>query len=120
PETAKKHGKKIGIMLKKDSELFEPEKNILIGSFYFKNLIEEFKNPVLAIAAYNAGENAVQAWLKDNSYKDIDEFLEDIPYAETKAYVQRVVVSYFEYLRINKALTQESVLKIIKIKGGTP
>ncbi len=71
-----------------------------------------------AIAAYNAGEKAVQSWLRENFYRDIDEFMEDIPYAETKAYVQRVLVSYFEYLRINRALTQEAISKIIKVKGG--
>lgn len=118
PETAKREGKKIGIILKQDSEVFEPDKNIHIGSFYLKKLIEEFGNPVFAIAAYNAGEKAVESWLKDNSYNSIDEFLEDIPYAETKAYVQRVLASYFEYLRINKALTEENIAKIIKIKGG--
>lgn len=118
PETAKREGKKIGIILKKDSEIFDPDKNILIGSFYLKNLIEEFGNPVMAVAAYNAGEKAVQAWLKDNSYKDIDEFMEDIPYAETKTYVQKVLTSYFEYLRINKTLTKENISKIVKIKGG--
>ncbi len=118
PDTAKREAKKIGIILKKDSEIFDPDKNILIGSFYLKNLIEEFGNPVIAVAAYNAGEKAVQAWLRDNSYKDIDEFMEDIPYAETKTYVQRVFTSYFEYLRINKALTQENISRIIKIKGG--
>lgn len=120
PETARIKGKKIGITLTKDSEIFEPDKNIFIGSFYLKNLIEEFGNPVLAIAAYNAGEKAVATWIKENSYKDIDEFLEDIPYGETKAYVQRVLTSYFEYLRINKALTPENISKIIKIRGGNP
>lgn len=118
PETAKKEGKKIGIILKNDSEIFEPEKNILIGSFYLKKLIEEFGNTVIAIAAYNAGEKAVSSWLKNNSYNDIDEFLEDIPYAETKEYVRRVLASYFEYLRINNTLTQETISKIIKTKGG--
>lgn len=120
PETAKKEGKKIGIRLKKDYEIFEPEKNIFIGSFYLKKLIEEFDNTVIAIAAYNAGEKAVSSWLKNNSYKDIDEFLEDIPYAETKGYVQKVLTSYFEYLRINKALSQETISNIIKTKGGNP
>ncbi len=118
PETAKKEGKKIGIILKNDSDIFEPEKNILIGSFYLKKLIEEFGNTVIAIAAYNAGEKAVSSWLKNNSYNDIDEFLEDIPYAETKEYVRRVLASYFEYLRINNTLTQENISKIIKTKGG--
>ncbi|MCS7215543.1 MAG: transglycosylase SLT domain-containing protein [Thermodesulfovibrio sp.] len=118
PETAKREGKKIGVAFKNDSELFEVEKNILIGSFYLKKLIDEFGNKVIAIAAYNAGEKAVSSWLKENSYGDIDEFIEDIPFSETKGYVQKVLTSYFEYLRINKAITKETILKVIKTKGG--
>jgi len=120
PYTAKREGKKLGILIKEDQEILEPETNILIGSFYLKNLIEDFQNIALAVAAYNAGEKAVLSWIKNNSYTDMDELLEDIPYAETKAYVQRVLTSYFEYLRTNKKLTQEHISKIIKIRGGNP
>lgn len=117
-DTAKREGKKIGITFKRDSELFEQEKNILIGSYYLKNLIDEFGNVVFAIAAYNAGEKAVWGWLKNYSYNSIDEFIEDIPYGETRNYVQRVLTSYFEYLRGDKKLNQEYIFKITKIRGG--
>lgn len=117
-DTAKREGGKLGITLVKNSDLFDSEKNIFIGSFYLKNLIEEFGNLVFAIAAYNAGEKAVFSWIKSNTYRDIDEFIEDIPYNETRAYVKRVLASYFEYMRINKTLTQEFISKIIKVKGG--
>ncbi len=116
--TAKKEGKKIGISVDSNTELFDSDKNILIGSFHLKNLIEKFGSTVFAIAAYNAGEKAVSSWIKSTTYRDIDEFIEDIPYSETKAYVKRVLTSYFEYLRINKALTDETISKIIKVKGG--
>lgn len=116
--TAKRQGGKLGISVEKSTELFDSEKNIFIGSFYFKNLVEEFGNPVFAIAAYNAGEKAVSSWIKNNTYRDIDEFIEDIPYNETRAYVKRVLASYFEYMRINKTLTDECISKIIKVKGG--
>lgn len=116
--TAKREGGKLGISIEKNTELFDSEKNIFIGSFYLKNLIEEFGNPVFVIAAYNAGEKTVFSWLKSNTYRDIDEFIEDIPYSETRAYVKRVLASYFEYMRINKTLTEECISKIIKVKGG--
>ncbi len=118
PDTARREGSRIGVYFRKDSEIFEQEKNILVGSAYLKNLIEEFGNIVFAIAAYNAGEKAVSSWLKNYSYKEIDEFMEDIPFAETRNYVQKVLSSYFEYLRGNRNLTAEHISEIIKIRGG--
>ncbi len=118
PNTARREGRKLGIVIKNDSEIFSPEKNILIGSSYLKNLIDEFGNIVFAIAAYNAGEKVVWSWIKNNNYETLDEFIEDIPYNETKKYVQRVLTSYFEYLRKNKALTTDKMESIIKIRGG--
>lgn len=111
PYTAIKEAKQLGIKYKNDTDLFEPKINILLGSFHLKKLIEEFGNIPMAVAAYNAGDKAVNQWLESNNYCDIDEFIEDIPYAETKAYVQRVLTSYAEYLRKDKNLSQEKLLK---------
>lgn len=119
PDTARREGRKIGINFNKDMELFEHEKNILIGSNYLRSLIEEFGSVVFAVAAYNAGEKAVWSWLNSNNYKGVDEFMEDIPFAETRNYVQRVMCSYFEYLRAEQKLDRENISKIIKIKGGS-
>ncbi len=54
----------------------------------------------MAIAAYNAGENAVREWLFDSNHKDIEEFIEDIPYRETRKYVKKVLKSYWQYRTI--------------------
>jgi len=118
PSTAKREGKKISLNIQQEQELFDPEKNITIGTYYLKNLIEQFGDIAFAVAAYNAGENVVSSWIKNNDYEQIDEFIEDIPYGETRAYVQRVLVSYFEYQRINKTLSTEKISKIIKIREG--
>lgn len=118
PATAKREAKKAGMTIKEEKDIFETEKNIAIGSYYLKKLINEFGSIVLAIAAYNAGENAVYSWLNENKYRQIDEFIEDIPYSETRAYVKRVLTSYFEYLRINKDLVPEKISETIKTKGG--
>lgn len=118
PNTAKIEGKKIGIPVRDDREIFEPEKNIAIGSHYLSKLLNEFNNVVLAIAAYNAGEKAVTSWLNENRYHQMDDFIEDIPYNETRNYVKRVLASYFEYLRATKNLSVEKISEIIKIRGG--
>lgn len=117
-ETAKREGKKIEISIENNNDIFEPNKNIFIGSFYLKKLIEEFGNIAIAVAAYNAGPKTVWSWIKNHSYNGIDEFFEDILFNETKGYVTRVLTSYFEYLRINKSLTKEDISKILKTKGG--
>lgn len=79
--------------------LYDPELNIHLGALYFKRLLEQYKEIPLAIAAYNAGERAVDLWLK-NGYSSVDEFIEDIPYGETMNYVKRVLTTYDKYLRI--------------------
>ena len=52
---------------------------------------------VPAIAAYNAGEGAVGRWLRERGHLPLDEFLEAIPYEETRGYTKRVLASYFVY-----------------------
>lgn len=99
PETASRLSKELSIKIKNPDDLYEPKTNILIGSYYLKKLLEEFQSLPAAIAAYNAGENAVREWLKNGRYKSSDEFIEDIPFNETKNYVKKVLMSYFEYTR---------------------
>ena len=57
-------------------------------------------NPTLAIAAYNAGEEAVGKWLAHTPIDDMDLFVEAIPYAETRLYVKSVTRNRHEYRRI--------------------
>ncbi len=89
PFTAKKVGN-----LQNKNDLFKEEINIYLGIKYFGELLKKYKKVEYAIAAYNAGENAVDLWLK-NDYKDVDEFIEDIPYRETKNYVKKVLRTYY-------------------------
>ncbi len=78
--------------------LFNPDDNIKIGTFYLKFLFKKFNDdPVLALAAYNAGENNVEKWVKTNSYSCIDQFVEEIPYQETRKYVKKVISNWMVY-----------------------
>ncbi len=73
------------------SRLLDPAYNIQLGSLYLKELLKQYKgNRVLATAAYNAGPGNVRRWLKGfNGPMDI--WIENIPFKETKEYVQRVL-----------------------------
>ena len=81
--------------------LFDPQRNIAMGAAeYIQKLERVGGNPILAIAAYNAGEQAVGRWLAQTPIDDSDLFVESIPYAETRLYVKSVTRNRFEYRRI--------------------
>ena len=81
--------------------LFDPGTNIAVGAAeYSQKLLTMNGNHTLAIAAYNAGEEAVQRWVARPPLDDIDQFIESIPYAETRLYVKTVNRNRNEYRRI--------------------
>jgi tetratricopeptide (TPR) repeat protein len=94
PSTAAELDKKVA-----SADLLDPEKNISIGTKYLKKLLTKFDgNIVLALAAYNAGPTAVDRWLKDISPKrGILDFIESIPYRETRDYVGSIMRNYYWY-----------------------
>ena len=76
--------------IKSNEELLDADKNISLGSAYISKLLAKFKSSPYAIAAYNAGPLNVERWLA-MGYQDEEEFIEDIPYSETKNYVFRII-----------------------------
>jgi soluble lytic murein transglycosylase len=89
-------GRYISTLLKeknyKDTDLFDPEKNIKFGVFYFKKLYSDFGNDLnLALAAYNAGEGNVRKWMINNKLK------EEMLFKETKLYIKKVKKYYMIY-----------------------
>lgn len=80
------------------SDLTDPESNILLGSTYLQNMVQYFDEQLpLAVMAYNAGPGNVNKWLKARGHTDLDEFIEDIPFTETRGYVKRVLRSMNVY-----------------------
>ena len=78
--------------------LMDPAKNLEIGSRFLGFLWRNFDAAApLAIAGYNAGEGAVEKWLGERGDLAMDEFIETIPYDETRNYTKRVLASYFTY-----------------------
>ena len=100
PSTAHEVGKNTGIDFN-TSYLFNPELNIQLGNMYYASLRLMLENKdVSAIAAYNGGIGSVKKWRESLNYRDTDEFIEQIPYEETRNYVIKVFRSYWNYTRI--------------------
>ncbi len=100
PSTAHEIGAKNGIDFN-TSYLFNPELNIRLGNLYYSTIRKMLGNKdVSAIAAYNGGIGSVTRWKSTLNYNDTDEFVEQIPYFETKNYVIKVFRSYWNYTRI--------------------
>jgi soluble lytic murein transglycosylase len=98
PPTAKKVARELSISDFKTNDLILPETNILFGVRYLKRLNKTMGgNLPLTIASYNAGPHRVQGWLKDFGGLDMDEFIEHIPYLETRNYVKKVLRNYLVY-----------------------
>ena len=71
--------------------LFDPDKNIELGMIYISELTRATGAPEYAAAAYNAGEDRLALWKAERPYDEIPEFVESIPFSETREYVQIVL-----------------------------
>lgn len=93
-ETAGWVSEKLGVQ---DYYYMDPETNVKFGCYYLKYLIDICPSIDVALAAYNAGLGNVEAWLKDSRYSDDGKTLKEIPYAETKNYVEKVNTYWQNY-----------------------
>ena len=82
-------------------ELFNPKINIKLGTAYLKHSKNDLHNSNLfAVAGYNGGPGAVKRWLRTIPHQDLDQFIENIPYDQTRDYIKKVFASYWNYKRI--------------------
>ncbi|HWU44159.1 MAG TPA: transglycosylase SLT domain-containing protein [Bdellovibrio sp.] len=101
PFTAHKVATLIGDKEFKAPMLLEPETSIKIGSRYLKRLMERFDNTIPLVAAgYNAGPHRVKNWLVSFGTLETDEFIEHIPFLETRNYVKRVMSNAYVYSKL--------------------
>ncbi|TVQ18033.1 MAG: tail length tape measure protein [Leptolyngbya sp. DLM2.Bin15] len=79
----------------------DPNDNIKLGTWYLDYTHREYgNNSLLAIASYNAGPGSVANWLDRFGFSDPDLFVDQIPFPETKGYVESVFGNYWNYLRV--------------------
>lgn len=99
--TATEIANKIDEPLVEQESLLEPEKNIMIGTKYYAELLEMYDgNMLLALTAYNAGIGNVNGWIDSGIIKKDGSDIENIPYKETNMYVRKIINNYKMYQKI--------------------
>jgi soluble lytic murein transglycosylase len=83
-----------------DELLEDPRANLELGTAFLAGLMKEFRDPRLALAAYNAGDGRLRQWWKARKTSDLEAFVERIPFNETQDYVKRVMLGWYEYRRL--------------------
>jgi soluble lytic murein transglycosylase len=98
PETGRKLAERLGAASYSPDELFVPARNLELGAAYLAELLKRFEGRVsAAVASYNAGPEAVERWLTQNRALEDDEWIESIPYDQTRSYAKRVLRSFTIY-----------------------
>ena len=102
PENASRLSKAVNIVYNSPTDLFSPKVNFLMGSALLKRLQEKFNDKfIFYVAAYNASKKSVERWAEERYNGDSLQFIELIPYNETKNYVKLVLRNYINYKRLN-------------------
>lgn len=101
PKTGKGEAKKAGLQHYNTDSLLDPTTNIELGTRYFRQMIDHFGGQTeYALAAYNAGAERVEDWRASGNFRDVEEFVESIPFTETREYVQAIVRNAEVYKRV--------------------
>ncbi len=102
PEAARRVEGMTDISLNTAEDLYQPDTNVTLGAAFLRLLMDQYDEQfILTVASYNASEKAIRGWMKTRYRGDSLEFIEDIPYEETRGYVKLVLRNYIFYLRLN-------------------
>jgi soluble lytic murein transglycosylase len=92
PKTGKTVAKQVKLKGYRAPQLYNPAVNLELGTRYFKDMVDKYNGQFeYALAAYNAGSDRVADWLGEGHYRDPQEFVESIPFTETREYVQAIL-----------------------------
>lgn len=101
PSVGKGEAKELKIRYFVQEQLLSPNVNLRLGTRYLKEMIERYNGQVeYALAAYNAGTNRVDDWMSNGKFRDVPEFVESIPFTETREYVQAIMRNAQVYRRL--------------------
>lgn len=117
PATARKQASKINLAGFKIRNLDDPKTNILLGSTFLSRMVSLYdQNIPLAVMAYNAGPGNVRKWLRRKGKLPLDEFIEEIPFTETRNYVKRVLRSAQVYSFLLKSPSSKKPMFTMKVR----
>ncbi len=100
PPTARAIALELKLPPADDAELYSPEWNIRLGTWYLRALTTRLHHPTLVAAAYNGGPSSVVRWAKERGEVPLDQWVEEIPFKETRGYVKQVTSDLFIYRQL--------------------
>ena len=100
PETASAMAVDLSMEPLSLNDLYEPSVSIQLGAHYWSQLMAKLGHPALALAAYNGGISNVRRWLAKSKSNDIDLFVSNIGFSQTKDYVKQVFSLYATYAHL--------------------
>lgn len=100
PPTAKAIASELKTTTPAPDDLYAPEVNVRFGTWYLSALLERMGHPGLCAASYNAGPSAVAKWMTQRGALPLDEWIEEIPYKETRGYVKQVLADHVIYQQL--------------------
>ncbi len=112
PPTARSIATELKLPPADDAELYSPEWNIRLGTWYLRALTTRLHHPTLVAAAYNGGPSSVARWAKERAELPLDQWVEEIPFKETRGYVKQVTIDLFIYRQLYGAEQQRLSLAI--------
>ena len=102
PSVGKKMAHEEGIASFQTFQLLDPAMNIRLGTRYLRQTLDRFGGvQEYALAAYNAGDSRVVEWQAAGPYSGIDEFVESIPFTQTREYVEAILRNEETYKAID-------------------
>ena len=105
PTTARKVAREMRMPRPSVARLQDPDLNIRLGTRYLADLLKQFGGQEdKALASYNAGERRVESWLSEGGFADSAEFVETIPFTETRNYVKIIYRNYWFYRKLYTGL----------------
>jgi len=107
PATSRRVAPKVGLKYR-DGMLYEPEANVRLGAWYIGRLLQKFSGQVpLGAGSYNAGPKPVMRWCDRHGQRPMDEFVELIPFEQTREYTKKVTANYARYLHLYQGRTYQ-------------
>jgi soluble lytic murein transglycosylase len=103
PSTGRRIARQARITRYGSKKLYQAETNIILGTKHLAYLVQQYGKIELALAAYNAGDTRVDRWLKEFGNVDMAEFVERVPFSETRGYIKQVISNRARYRLLTAA-----------------
>jgi soluble lytic murein transglycosylase len=107
PATGRELSRRLKVQPYSTARLFQPTVNLQLGTFYLKSMVDHLDGKwEVALAAYNAGLTRAHAWMSWGDFREPAEFIETVPFTETRNYIQTVLRNADVYRRLYGARQQ--------------